>query len=212
MKFSRLRVIVLVIILVFMVGVIFYKKNKNKENVWQEVSKLMVLPSETPRIGEVTDKTKLIGQKFFEQSEDGDKVLIFDKALKAVLYRPSLNKIIEVTELTGENQPTPTVVELKQSETINPRVVIYNGTNKIGLASVVESAVIESKVEVNVVAKKMAVARNYPNTLMVELTGKTKNQTELLTAFGAKLVDKVPDGETIPSADVLIILGGDWLK
>ena len=62
-----------------------------------KVSKLMVLPAdETPTIATVTDIEAVKDQPFFANAQNDDKVLIYQKAGKAILYRESENKIIEV--------------------------------------------------------------------------------------------------------------------
>lgn len=64
------------------------------------IGRLMVLPhGESPTIATVTDKDRLKTQPFFAQAENGDKVLIYSKAKKAILFRPSINKIIDVTSI-----------------------------------------------------------------------------------------------------------------
>lgn len=70
------------------------------------VGKLVDLPKdETPTIATVNDASKLKGQAFFAQAQNGDKVLIFTKAKKAYLYRPSTNKLVEVAPVNiGENE------------------------------------------------------------------------------------------------------------
>jgi hypothetical protein len=61
-----------------------------------KVGRLVDLPpGETPTIATVNDSTKLKNQAFFADAKNGDKVLIYSKAGKAVLYRPSTNRIIE---------------------------------------------------------------------------------------------------------------------
>lgn len=72
------------------------------------VGKLVILPKdETPTIATVSDLTKLKGQEFFNNAKVGDKVLIYSKAQKAILFRPSDNKIIELAPLTGGTENTP---------------------------------------------------------------------------------------------------------
>lgn len=67
------------------------------------VEKLMNVPEkEVPTIATVTDKTKLKSQPFFKAAENGDKVLIYASIKKAILYRPSSNKIIDVTPVNTE--------------------------------------------------------------------------------------------------------------
>ena len=74
------------------------------KQVVDRVSKLMLVPSETPVVAVVSDLSKLKGQLFFANAEEGDVVLMFPHAQKAVLYSPSLNKIIEVAPITNNTQ------------------------------------------------------------------------------------------------------------
>jgi hypothetical protein len=61
-----------------------------------KVAKLVELPTgESPTIATINDIAKLKGQAFFADAKNGDKVLIYTKAGKAILYRPSTNKVIE---------------------------------------------------------------------------------------------------------------------
>ncbi len=69
------------------------------------VGKLIELPKEeTPTVATILDKEKLKGQLFFKSAENGDKLLAYNVAMVAVLYRPSTNKIINVAPITI-NQP-----------------------------------------------------------------------------------------------------------
>lgn len=64
------------------------------------IGKLMDLPEdEIPTIGTVKEKKDLPSQPFYKKAENGDKILLYEKAKKAILYRPRLNKIIEVAPL-----------------------------------------------------------------------------------------------------------------
>lgn len=72
-----------------------------------KVGVLVQLPTgETPTVATVNDASKLKTQQFFAHAQDGDKVLIYSKAGRAVLYRPSTNKIIEYTEVNFTNTPS----------------------------------------------------------------------------------------------------------
>ena len=60
------------------------------------VGKYLELPSgETPSVATVKNIDQLKDQAFFEHAKNGDKVLIYAEAGKAVLYRPSTKKVIE---------------------------------------------------------------------------------------------------------------------
>ena len=67
----------------------------------EQVGQLVVLPEgEEPTIATVTDPSKLADQPFFANARTGDKVLIYQTAARAILYRPADNKVIEIAPLT----------------------------------------------------------------------------------------------------------------
>lgn len=89
------------------------------KDLLRRVGMLMELPTnETPTIATVSDVSKLKGQPFFVHAQNGDKVLIYTNAKKAILYRPAENKIIDVAPVNlGENPtPTPTVTAKKTTK------------------------------------------------------------------------------------------------
>ena len=74
------------------------------------ISKLIILPEgETPTVATVSDPEALKSQPFFINAQIGDKVLIYTKFKKAILYRPAENKIVEVAPINiGESvNPAP---------------------------------------------------------------------------------------------------------
>lgn len=64
-----------------------------------EVAQLIELPNETPTIATVIDVEKLRSQPFFASAQNGDRVLLFSQAKKAILYRPSTKKLVEVAPI-----------------------------------------------------------------------------------------------------------------
>lgn len=71
------------------------------------IGRLVDLPSgETPTLATVNDPAKLKGQAFFANAKAGDQVLIYTQAKKAILYRPSTNKIIEIAPVNIGNSTT----------------------------------------------------------------------------------------------------------
>jgi len=82
-------------------------ENKNEaKDLAQKVGQLMFLPkNETPTIATVADPGALRNQSFFIDAKKGDKVLIYKKAKKAILYDPNANKIITIAPLSlGESE------------------------------------------------------------------------------------------------------------
>lgn len=83
---------------------------KQTDALIAKVGALMQLPQgEQPTVANVTDADAAKKQSaFFNDAQNGDKVLMYVKAGQAILYRPSTNKIIKVAPLTLTNSTTPT--------------------------------------------------------------------------------------------------------
>ena len=125
-KFSVIHLFVLGIILILgAIGFLIYRKNieknefktvldpKKAEQVAKDlveiVGKIYILPNELPTIATVTDINTLPDNTFFKNAKLGDKILVFPVTHKAIIYRPGINKIVDVADITLET-------ELKQPE------------------------------------------------------------------------------------------------
>lgn len=78
------------------------------------VGQLMELPEESPTVATVANAEELKKQEpFFKNSVNGDKVLIYTSIKKAILFRPSTGKIIEVAPINiGPSEQTGTPDQL----------------------------------------------------------------------------------------------------
>lgn len=86
-----------------------------------EVSKLVNVPTgEEPTIATVVDVNKLKDQSFFANAENGDKVFMYAKAKKAILYRPSTNKIIELAPINSQQNTPDKQAGVEGSATASP--------------------------------------------------------------------------------------------
>ena len=85
------------------------KQSNNKDEVAMlvaKISKFLVLPEdEQPTVATVSDPGLLKDQQFFAKAQKGDKVLIYAKAKKAILYNPLTNKIVEIAPINLGKQP-----------------------------------------------------------------------------------------------------------
>jgi hypothetical protein len=121
--FGRRWLLILIALLVVGLGVLTYgyvhTKNQlnaaknpaaagktQTEQIVNQVSKYLELPTgETPTLATVNDVSKLKSQTFFRNAQNGDKVLIYTKSGRALLYRPSTKKIIEYAPVNlGQGQ------------------------------------------------------------------------------------------------------------
>jgi len=166
----------------------------------KEVGQLIELPKETPTVATITDENKLKDQAFFANAKNGDKVLIFTNSKKAILYRPSLKKIIEVAP-----------INLGQSQTQTVKVAIYNGTKTVGLTKTA-GADLKSKVSNADVITSGNASNDYSKTIVVDLTGGKKADADNIAKILNGEVGSLPQGETKPNADILVILGSNYIK
>lgn len=69
-------------------------------NVVTTIGRLIELPSdEEPTIATVQDTEKLKDQPFFANAKNGDKVLLYTKAKKIILYDPVGSRVVNVATL-----------------------------------------------------------------------------------------------------------------
>ena len=155
-----------------------------------KVSKLIQLPSETPTVATISDIKKLKDQPFFDGAKNGDKVLIFTEARKAIIYRESENKIINSGPIavTSDSQTAKTVAVLASAKGSST-----DATAK--LASVTEITPTEGK------AKK-----DYTKTQVVAVDSASADKAkEIATALGGEVITTLPSGETAPAGASIVV-------
>ena len=76
----------------------------SNQEIVDRVSKLIELPSETPTIEKITDKSIFGNQAFFNSSQIGDTIIVFNNAKKIIIYREGVNKIVDVGTLVGSSE------------------------------------------------------------------------------------------------------------
>jgi hypothetical protein len=86
----------------FKVGKGISVTEEEPQKIIENVGKLIEIPDEIPTIATVSNLEKLSGQPLFKNAKKGDKLLIFIKSGKVIIYRPSANKIIEATPIHNQ--------------------------------------------------------------------------------------------------------------
>ena len=132
-------VAVVVVVLIAVAAGFFYFKSKSTPTVANnaqsaqaevkkfvlEVGKLIDLPTgEDPTIATVTDIQKPKGQAFFAKASNGDKVLIYANAKKAILYNPTLKKVLDVAPINVGSPSAQQTATPKPSASAKPAATL----------------------------------------------------------------------------------------
>lgn len=179
---------------------------KESDALVKEVAQMIVLPTdEKPTVALVSDIEKIKGQSFFKNAQNGDSILIYTNANKAILYRPSAKLIIEVGAVnTSQPDTAPSPVLLTQA-----RFSILNGTSTEGLTKVIEED-LKKLMPSAEISKANAIKQDYAKTILIDLSGNKSSEAESLAKSLNISVGTLPDEETKPTeADFLIIVGND---
>lgn len=131
-------VIVVLLAIIFGPSYYFYRKyqaaqlrisnptlaaEQETKDLVNQISKHFDLPAdEIPTVAVISDTSKLQNQAFFAKAKNGDKILVYANAKKAILYDPAADKILDVAPINFSSQsasisPSPEVAGLKTEVT-----------------------------------------------------------------------------------------------
>jgi hypothetical protein len=83
---------------------------KEAESIARRIGDIISLPDGKPAVSTVLDKAKLTNETLKERAENGDKLLIYVKAKRLILYRPSTEKVIDMLTIQ-DGQPSSALTE-----------------------------------------------------------------------------------------------------
>ncbi len=101
-------VLAVVATVVFMRGGFSAKSN---ESVVKRVGKHIMLPNETPEVTTVDNAAAMTGQPFFANVKNGDKILIFPKAMLIIVYRPSEDILVNGGPIVDDSSTGSSSIE-----------------------------------------------------------------------------------------------------
>lgn len=192
------------------------------DEIVKALEKIVLLPTgETPKLSTITNKDELTdNQEFFKDVENGDKIIVYQQAKKAFLYRPSTKKIINLSPIDitgGEDQPVEKVqIKTETSPTSSPETVsspvtveLRNGTEVAGLTLGFESKLKATGVDIEVTKRSNAAYVDYGESVLVMVNLTRKIEAQLIANALDMSVSVLPDDEEKTEADILIIVGKD---
>ncbi len=180
---------------------------KETDSLLAQVGKLMYLSeTEKPTIFSIVDKEKLNkDQPFLAKAENGDRIIVYIQDRKAILFRPALNKIVDVAPVNF--QDAAATGSAKANQII--KVAVYNGTTEPTSADSIAKELTTKATNVVISDNRPASRSNYATTLVVDLGGKDQVTAGQIAKLLGGQVGEMPDGEPKPAdANFLVITGG----
>lgn len=235
-SFLRTYGLLLVVVVGLIAGGYWYIENRSLqgiaeldatqvEKLVEVVGKHVVLPEPLDvsqvQVAAVQDAEKLKPvSQFFKDAQNGDQLIIFPT--KLVLFRPSENKVVNISAPSGiqENaESIPSVVTSSTTPTTDTDdasaqkvvsrtliVEIRNGSGKTGLAGVIKTK-LATFPQLNVTKTGNAAKDSYTTTVIVNKENfMLPDISSVLKGTSQK---ELPEGEVESTADILIILGKD---
>jgi uncharacterized protein YoxC len=206
-KLNIIISVVLVVIALALAALTFYffrqyqniKKNPNQvaqaeiDAVVANVGKIIDLPKdETPTLATVQDKDKLKDQPFFAQAQNGDKILIYTKSKKAIIYRPKDNILVNVGPIVIDPKTLPQLALVDAGGDVNGAVKKLSDkfTDNVAIAS---STSAKSKNSVK-------------QTVVLDVTGKSGDlASQIAQELGGTVSNVYPAGEAVPEGANIVI-------
>lgn len=181
---------------------------KQTEELLSKVSKLLVLPNERqPVVATINDVETLAStQDFYALANNGDKLIIFQNARKAVIYDEDDNKIVNVGPIFVNNAEGEPQAVTPEADRLT--IELRNGSADAGSSIAVRDRLL-ANYTFNVTKLGKTAKPDYTGYIIVDNTNGSKATMleALQKELGATVVKEAPDGEADPRAEVLVIVG-----
>jgi len=189
----------------------FAPVDKSQEvELLDKVQTLAMVPlSETPSLVAVADAANLQLDPLFANTQNGDVLLVYQQARLAILYRPSVEKLVNMANISsGETKgvavaPTETIGST--SAVLSPKVAIYFASGSAQLR-VDTRRLIATQLKGAQIVKEINAQGDYSDNIVSDLKG---NQGEAVNALVSTLKatkGKIPSTEQETLADIAVII------
>lgn len=203
-------------------------EQKEIQLIEEQLGEVILLPQgETPTLITIKDKNEIRENKeFFADAQDDDKILVYQQAKKAFLYRPSTKKLInlapinispgndsqEANKTTGSNEMSESLALTTSPESQDPITIeLRNGTETQGLTLQFELKLASSSLKMKVIDRNNATRNDYEKSVVVTANLTKKALAQRVANELGLVVVELPVGESKSESDILIILGADQL-
>ncbi len=180
---------------------------RETEVLLEKIAKHAVLPKEkNPVVAVINDVEQLAAtQDFYSMAHNGDKVVIYSNARKAIIYDEKADRIVNIGPVIYSDQPTPAAPNPEEGRIT---IELRNGTTSNDSAVKMRDS-LSSNEAFNVFKLGKAAKSDYPNTIILDKTGGKKGDVvaALQKAIGGTVVQALPSGEPDTAGEVLVIIG-----
>jgi len=131
---------------------------KEVDQITTGLAKLTLLPKEDPVVATIVDSKFLATQSaFYQNAENGDKLVVYPKAQKAYIFSPAKNIIVNAGPLV-----------LNQDQAAAPvRFEVRNGSSVVGAASKLKDQLEKNQLLVSALSD--ASRKDYVQTLIIPI-------------------------------------------
>jgi len=165
----------------------------------KKVSQIMMLPKEDPTVVTIVDVSVMKAQNhdFYADGEDGDRMLVYKN--KAIIYRESENRIINIIPVYTVNQET-VVRGLK--------IVVKNNTEEKDAIEELQKDILKKHSSYSV--SEIDDVINSTNSTVFDLTNGelAENVKKLAAELGFNYEHKAPEGVEV-NADVIVVIANE---
>ena len=176
---------------------------------------VLVPLDEAPTLATVMDVSKLTNEAFFMKAQVEDKLFVYQQAQLAILYRPSVQKIVNMATLldqSGGKAKTPSPAQVKGASAqasdgaqLQYKLAIYFASDSASLRAKVGKA-LSTIPTVEVTQEALTRGTEYKGVTIVDIKGgQSTIVAELVRKLGGK-VGTLPEEEDKPEADILAIV------
>ncbi|MBU2025897.1 MAG: hypothetical protein ABIC19_01745 [Patescibacteria group bacterium] len=173
----------------------------------EKVSRHIVIPSdEEPIIADISDPESLVKQEsFYENAKRGDKIIVYEKARKAIIYRPDEDKLINVGPIYIEDNEN-SAVSIQDLEEASLEIRNADKDSSRADELVEELEAIE---KFKITGQGEASGEDYQGYTLIDLSNGQKPGAVnfLKQRLETEAAKELPRGEPGSKADVLIIVG-----
>jgi flagellar basal body-associated protein FliL len=191
------------------------KETAEVNKIIDDLKSVAAVPDEQPTVATIVDVNVLKEQNpdFYKDAQNGYKLILYTD--RAIIFDAVNKKVINMipVKMNTENQESS---ENKVAPVVkNVSITILNGTSEEGLSSNLEKVIASKKVEAtnfSISSKTKASKDNYAKSTVWDVSGgaKANEIKQLADLLGFEYKAGTPEGESVASSDMVIIIGKDY--